>query len=150
MTKYNHLCKEQRNTIEHLLNKEFDFTYIWKAINVDRTTISKEVRRNRYVKSSYFSNYSKTSIKRALDNCDKLSKPPYCCNSCKNKAYCTKIHIYYNSKKAQEHYEENLINSRIGIDTTEEKIKIINKNIVPLIKNKKQSVNQTIRYFTNV
>lgn len=142
MTNYNHLCKEQRTTIEYLLNKGFNFTYISNAINVDRTTISKEIRRNRFIKNSMFSNFSEYGIKKALNNCDKLSKPPYCCNHCENKSYCTKYHLYYNAKIAQEHYENNLYDSRCGIDSTLEEINLINKNIVPLIKNKKQSVNQ--------
>lgn len=142
MTNYNHLCKEQRTTIEYLLNKGFNFTYISNAINVDRTTISKEIRRNRFVKNYMFSNYSESGIKKALNNCDKLSKPPYCCNHCEDKSYCTKCHLYYNANIAQEHYENTLYESRCGIDSTENEINLINKNIVPLIKNKKQSVNQ--------
>ena len=43
---YVHLTKDQRDTIEYLINKGENFTYIANAINVDRTTISKEIRRN--------------------------------------------------------------------------------------------------------
>ena len=69
MTNYSHLCKEQRNTIEYLLNKGFDFTYIGNAINVDRTTISKEIRRNRIIKNSLFSLFSENGITKALNRC---------------------------------------------------------------------------------
>jgi len=142
MTNYNHLCKEQRNTIEHLLNKRYNFTYIGNAINVDRTTISKEIRRNRIIRHNLFLPFNKHGIDKATNNCQKLSKPPYCCNSCENKNSCSKFHLYYNSKEAQKHYETNLTESRSGINATSDEINIINKNIVPLIKNKKQSVNQ--------
>lgn len=142
MTNYSHLCKEQRNTIEYLLNKGFDFTYIGNAINMDRTTISKEIRRNRIIKNSLFSPFSKNGITKALNKCERLNKPPYCCNNCKNKNSCNKYHLYYNAKEAQKHYENSLTESRTGINTTPKEIDIINKNIVPLIKNKKQSVNQ--------
>lgn len=142
MTNYNHLCKEQRNTIEYLLNKRYDFTYIGNAINVDRTTISKEIRRNRIVRNSLFLPFSEAGIKKAIKGCERLSKPPYCCNNCENKSSCCKYHLYYNAKEAQRNYETNLIGSRTGINTTPEEINIINKNIVPLIKNKRQSVNQ--------
>ena len=47
MTSYNHLSKEQRNIIEHLIGINKNFVYIGKSVNVDRTTISKEIRRNR-------------------------------------------------------------------------------------------------------
>lgn len=142
MANYNHLCKEQRNNIENLINKGFNFTYIADAIKTDRTTISKEIRRNRYVKSYLFLPYSETGKKRAIKNCEALSKPPYCCNNCKFKNSCTKIHLYYNAKIAQEHYEDILVKTRQGLDITNEEIELINKNIVPLIKNQKQSVNQ--------
>ena len=142
MANYSHLCKEQRNTIEYLLNKGYDFTYIGNSINVDRTTISKEIRRNRIIKSTLYLSNSESGIDRAIKGCKSLSKPPYCCNHCKNKNSCSKLHLYYNAKEAQKQYENNLIKAREGIDITPEEVDIINKNIVPLIKDKKQSVNQ--------
>lgn len=142
MKTYNHLTKEQRSTIEHLLNKGFNFTDIGYAINVDRTTISKEIKRNRYLRNSIYSYFSELGIKKAINSCDNLSKKPYCCNSCKLKSSCCKSHLFYNADEAQKHYDETNIKSRQGIDITEDNINLINKNIVPLIKNKKQSVNQ--------
>ena len=141
-TNYVHLDKEQRNNIEHLINKGFSFTSISEAINVDRTTISKEIRRNRFIKHTLFSDYSETGITRAIKGCEKLSKPPYCCNSCKSKHTCTKYHLFYNATKANNHYLDKLSKSRKGLDISKDEIDQINKNIIPLIKNKKQSVNQ--------
>lgn len=48
MTNYNHLNREQRDVIQHLLNQHKSLTYIGNSIGKDRTTISKEIRRNRY------------------------------------------------------------------------------------------------------
>lgn len=141
-TNYSQLCKEQRCDIENLINKGFSFTSIGEALGVDRTTISKEIRRNRYLKSPVFLPYSETGIQRAVKACDALSKPPYCCNNCKLKNSCMKTHLYYNAKMAQKHYEDILVEARKGIDISKEEIEIINKDIVPLVKNKKQSVNQ--------
>ena len=141
-TNYVHLSKEKRSSIEYLINQGFNFTYISNSINVDRTTISKEIRRNRYIKNSLFSDYSETGIKRAINSCEKLSKPPYCCNNCKNKNFCSKYHLYYNATKAHNHYLDSLSETRKGLDISKEEIDQINKNIIPLIKNKKQSVNQ--------
>ncbi len=140
--KYVHLDKEQRNTIEHLINNNATFTDIAESIKVDRTTVSKEIRRNRYVKSNWFPTYSSCGIEKAVSSCEKLKKPPYCCNNCPNKGYCTKIHLYYNATKAQKHYEEQIVEARTGLDITKEEIDKINEIIVPLMKNKKQSVNQ--------
>lgn len=141
-TNYVHLNKEQRSTIEYLINKGFNFTYIANAIKVDRTTISKEIKRNRIIKNSVFSEYNKTGIKRAINSCEILSKPPYCCNKCQNKGSCIKAHLYYNATKAQKHYEMQLIQTRQGLDITKDEIDKINEIIIPLVKDKKQSVNQ--------
>lgn len=142
MTNYTQLFKEDRDSIEELLKKGYSFTDIANEIKKDRTTISKEIRRNRIIRSSFFTLYNEKGIQRAVNSCDKLKKPPYVCNNCPSKNSCTKYHLYYNAKAAQVHADEIKSESRKGIDATEEEINIINKNIVPLIKDKKQSVNQ--------
>lgn len=142
MTNYTQLYNEDRNSIEELLKKGYSFTDIAKEIKKDRTTISKEIRRNRYVRSSFYTLFNEKGIQKAIDNCERLRKPPYVCNNCPLKNSCSKYHLYYNAKTAQSHANEIKSESRKGIDATEEEINLINKNIVPLIKDKKQSVNQ--------
>jgi len=142
MANYSHLCKEQRITIEELLKENKTFTFIAKALKVDRTTISKEIRRNRHLTRSVLGEFSKNGINKAIKSCNKLTKPPYCCNACPFKSKCIKSHLYYNARKAQDNYENNLVVARSGIDITKDEIDTINKVIVPLVKNKKQSVNQ--------
>ena len=46
MTNQEHLTKEQRDVIQHLINQRKTFTYISESIGKDRTTISKEIKRN--------------------------------------------------------------------------------------------------------
>ena len=75
MTNYKQLSKEDRSNIEHLLNEGKTFTEIGEAINYDRTTISKEIRRNRYIKSSTFLPHSETGINKAINSCKRLSAP---------------------------------------------------------------------------
>ena len=53
-TNFNQLNLEQRQTIQYMVDKGYNFTKIGKVINKDRTTISKEIKRNRYVKSYFF------------------------------------------------------------------------------------------------
>ena len=142
MTNYNQLNSSQRETIQILLNKGKSFTEIGEAICKDRTTISKEIRRNRYIKSNFYDAFDIKGINQAIDTCDRLKRKPYVCNTCPNKKFCNKHHIYYEYKLAEEHYQDNLINSRSGIDIKPETIDDIESQIVPLIKNKKQSVNQ--------
>lgn len=106
-TNYVHLNKEQRSTIEYLINNGKTFTYISNSIKVDRTTISKEIRRNRFIKNSLFSEYSEFGISKALNSCVKLSKPPYCCNNCKDKTLVVNI-IYITMQ--QKHISITTIN----------------------------------------
>lgn len=149
-TNYVHLNKEQRSTIEYLINKNMNFTEIADTLKVDRTTISKEIRRNRYLTNSLFLDFNETGISRAIKACERLSKPPYVCNNCPDKSSCIKAHLYYNASKAQKHYTDLLSDSRKGVDITKEEIDQINRNIIPLIKDKKQSVNQVYVNHTDI
>jgi len=142
MTNYNQLNENQRETIQILLNKGKSFTEIGLAIGKDRTTISKEIRRNRYIKSNFYDAFNIKGINEAVLKCDKLKHKPYVCNTCPNKKFCNKHHIYYEYKLAEQHYQDNLVESRSGVDINPETIDDIESQIVPLIKNKKQSVNQ--------
>lgn len=139
---YNHLSKEQRDIIQHLINQGKTFSYISKSIGKDRTTIAKEIKRNRYIKSNFYDAFDKKGINQSIEKCDYLLKPPYVCNNCFNKQSCKKHHLYYNSNEAQKHYDILLSESRQGINTTSETIDEIENTIVPLIKDKKQSINQ--------
>ena len=142
MTKYNHLNEEQRNNIEHLIGINKSFTYIGKSINVDRTTISKEIKRNRYIRSNFYDEFDSKGIKLAIEKCKRLKNPPYVCNNCPNIRYCTKHKLYYNAKIAQKNSDKVLVESRLGVDIIPETIDEIENTIVPLIKNQNQSVNQ--------
>ena len=142
MTTYNQLSNEQRDIIQTLINQKKSFSYISKVIDKDRTTISKEIKRNRYIKSNFYDAFDKKGIQEAVSRCNILSKPPYVCNACFKKTTCIKHHLYYNSSIAHKHYLEVLKSSREGIDTKQEVLDEIEHVIVPLIKNQKQSVNQ--------
>ena len=98
MTNYSHLNEEQRDNIEHLLGINKTFTYIGKSIKTDRTTVSKEIRRNRYIRSNFYDEFDSKGIESAVAKYDKLTKPPYVCNTCPNKRYCTNHKLYYNAK----------------------------------------------------
>ncbi len=150
MTTYKHLNEEQRYNIEHLLGINKTFTYIGKSINVDRTTVSKEIKRNRYIKSNFYDEFDTKGIQSAIEKCHLLKKPPYVCNSCPNKRYCTKHKLYYNAKLAQKNSDKILSESRCGVDILPETIEEIENSIVPLIKDKKQSVNQVYANHSDV
>ncbi len=141
-TNFNQLNFEQRQTIQYMIDKGHTFTEIGKAINKDRTTISKEIKRNRYVKSYFFDAFDPNGIKTAVNRCDLLLKPPYVCNHCYSKNKCNKHKLYYNALNAQSNFEEKQFESRSGYNISHETIDQIEHIIVPLIKDKKQSINQ--------
>lgn len=142
MINYRQLNFLQRETIQILLNKGKTFTEIGEAIGKDRTTVSKEIKRNRYIKSCFYESFDIIGINDAISKCTNLQNKPYVCNTCSKKNQCNKHHLYYEYKLAQKNYEQNLINSRTGVDIKPETINDIEMQIVPLIKHKKQSVNQ--------
>ena len=142
MANYNQLSIEQRDIIQTLINQNKSFTYISSVINKNRRSISKEIIRNRYIKSNFYDAFNKKGINHALSRCKKLSLPPYVCNSCTKKNTCPLNHLYYNSNIAHNHYLDILSSSRKGIDTDSSTIDEIEHIIVPLIKDKKQSINQ--------
>ena len=120
------------------MNKGYSFSDIGKALNLDRTTISKEVRRNysvKVIKNSKqhcinqnncgiaFCNYDKQCYKGK--ECDKLSRPPYVCNSCTKKVGCRLTKHFYFSSLAQQLYEQRVVDSKKGYDIKEEDIDLI-------------------------
>lgn len=142
MTKNKHLNYSQRDIIHTLINKKKTFTEIATVINKDRTTISKEIKNNRYIHSYHYDLFDLKGINKAVKDCEKLSKPPYVCNICKNKAYCRKHKLYYDPVQAQKKYKYNLKEARDGLQLDFELIDQIERYITPLIKDKKQTINQ--------
>ena len=76
MANYNQLSIEQRDIIQTLINQNKSFTYISSVINKNRRSISKEIIRNRYIKSNFYDAFNKKGINHALSRCKKLSLPP--------------------------------------------------------------------------
>lgn len=164
MSNFKHLTYDERNQIELYINEGFSFSKISNIINKDRTTIAKEIKRyrfksipknnNRYIPRNFCINKFKcgkqncTSSKPCYieDICPKLLKPPYVCNKCKNTRYCKKIKYYYLSNQAQKSYEFILSDSRKGINITEDRIAIIDKEITPILLENKQPINHIYTY----
>ena len=68
MTNYSQLNISQRETICILLNKGKNFTEIGNSIDKDRTTVSKEIRRNRYIKSNFYEPFDIKGINKAIED----------------------------------------------------------------------------------
>lgn len=67
-------------------------------------------------------------------SCEKLEKPPYCCNGCSKQVNCLMTRKIYSSKHAQDIHDELQRSSREGINQTPERIQAMNDLLTPLIK----------------
>ena len=130
--KYKHLSFEDRCVIEEFLNNKYNFTKIGNRIGKDRTTIAREVKKHRFL--------------RTTSNCNNQpccfeSKPPYVCNGCQKFNYCHKIRYSYSHDVAYNEYHSFLIKSRSHLKITKEEIASINEIVSPLMIFKHHSVN---------
>ena len=105
MTKYKHLTLSDRNDIQLGLERGETFKAIGKTILKDPTTVSKEVKRNRQVRTSTCDGLP----------CPLLDKSPFVCNGCpKRRQNCGYKKIFYLAKQAQKQYEQTLVEAREG------------------------------------
>jgi IS30 family transposase len=72
--------------------------------------------------------------------CDRLKRPPYVCNGCGKKTNCLMPRKFYSSKYAHDSYRNTLVSCRAGINQTPESIQTMNDLLVPLLKEKHQSI----------
>lgn len=71
--------------------------------------------------------------------CRKLKKPPYVCNGCGEKMFCTLEKCFYDAKKADDESRYVRRESRSGVSFTEEELKALDEIISPLVR-QKQSI----------
>lgn len=127
-----HLSFEDRCTIEEYLNHNFNFTQIASRIGKDRTTVARDVKKHRFLRTNSHCNNKPCCFE---------NKPPYVCNGCSKFYNCRKIRYSYSHDVAYNEYKQNLIISRANLRITKEEIADINDTISPLMINKHHSVN---------
>jgi len=76
--------------------------------------------------------------------CYKLYEAPYCCNGCIDERQCVLHKKFYINKKAHEAYREMLIESRVGVNITEEELLILDELVSPLIR-RGQSIHHIVK-----
>ena len=86
--KKSRLTIEDRIIIEELLRQNYKLKDIAKSIEVEPSTISREIKNRR------ISNQS-------MVICDKTKKYPFICYNCPKKYNCDKKKYYYNYKEEQ-------------------------------------------------
>ena len=69
------------------------------------------------------------------EECQKLKKPPYVCNGCKERNACRLEKVVYRAALAYREYVDDRRESRSGIGLSREEIKEIDTIITPLLKN---------------
>ena len=69
------------------------------------------------------------------ETCNNITSAPYVCNSCAKKNNCHLNKYYYYAVPAHNDYRSKLIETRQGINIDENKLKILDATISPLIKN---------------
>lgn len=67
-------------------------------------------------------------------HCSKPENPPYVCNNCCDKRYCTLDRFIYSAKHAQKASDERRSQSRRRIHASKEEIEQLNELLVPRIK----------------
>ncbi len=123
---WKHINYEQRITIYSSICHNYKLIQIAKLLQLDPTSISKEVKRNRIV--------IKTGS--TTKSCSKLNRWPYVCTNCKMRySKCSFDKYKYEPKIAQNKANANLINSRRGLDIDDDEFKTLNKIIKEGIEN---------------
>ena len=149
--KQKHLTLEERRVIETGITNGSTKVAIAQTLGKDKSTIGKEiklhrqlVRKCRYpVKCRFYKNCkNRECLKRASQKCEKYEvitcsrrdRSPGACNGCPKKGICPYDIYCYNPGHANVEYRETLINTRKGIDMTEEQLKHTAEVVGPLLR----------------
>lgn len=126
--KNKHLTLSDRTDIQMGIEQHLPFCDIAAKLKKDPSTISKEVRRNLFIKE--------ISVQSNCDTCPLLKKAPYVCNACpKKRKDCGYNKQFYYAKKAQANYEATLSESRSGVALNKETFYHMDKVVSSAIKN---------------
>ena len=121
MKHWKHLSFDQRKTISHMLSKKYKCVEMADVLGVDASTISKEIKRNRFL-------YKKGSISNQV--CKHTLRFPYVCNGCSKKYNaCPFTQLRYDAKKAHSAANFRLISTRQGLNMTPEEYKLLDETI---------------------
>ena len=157
INKNKHLTKAEREIIETGIRNGSTKVSIADTLGKDKSTITKEIKTHRYLKSRCpmpleCSNYKKCRYGRKCKNdcidyepfkCNRRDRSPGACNGCGNYNRCRFNKYLYSADIADKEYRKKLVSSREGLNITKEESNELSKVIVPLIK-KGQSIEQIL------
>ena len=128
MGKWKHINFEQRKIIANQLAKESKLIDIANILDLDPTSISKEIKRNRTSDDRTRFNSDKT--------CSRVNRYPYVCNGCRHhRGSCPFLRQRYDAKTAQSLADFRLKESRTGLNMSEEEYKLLDKTLKDGINN---------------
>jgi len=120
---YPRLDRQERNTIERLLDQGRSAREIAREIGRAPSTVTNEVAAHRYVSAPKAMSGAKAPADDELAlACPRLGSWPRCCNGCpRRRAYgCSrKPRVFYEARRAQAESEAVRSDARRGIDATE-------------------------------
>lgn len=143
-----HLTREERGRILTEIEKGASQTAIAKCLEKDNSTIGKEIKKRRILKykSSLLkecSNYKKCRFGRKCTEdcpdfqqfkCRRRDHSPGACNGCSKYSYCRFDKYYYDPDFADREYRKTLVESRVGVNLTDDELKNIADIAGPLLK----------------
>lgn len=146
--KNKHLTREERIIIETGIRNGSSKKAIADTLGKDKSTIAKEIKLHRIQTNKMnlaleCANYKTCKLgrhcKTACSNyvpfkCARRDRSPGACNGCEKHQHCHFDHFKYDPVAADQQYRSTLIESRTGIDISEEELKRIGMIIHPLIK----------------
>lgn len=163
--KNKHMSFDDRLEIESALKERLSFKKIGEKIGKDATTISKESKNHykteqkgaigrpffdckyrnhcEFKESKTMCHPSKCSHYEK-EICSLLKQPPYVCNGCSNRQKCTLEKHLYHAEYAQKEYLSILKESRQGTIFTPEELSHLDQILIPLLKEKGQSIHQAV------
>jgi transposase, IS30 family len=121
MKHWKHLNFDQRKLIAHMLSKKYKLVEMADLLQVDASSISKEIRRNRFL--------DKKGI--IVDQvCKHTLRFPYVCNGCAKKYHaCPFTRFHYDPKKAQNAADFRLLSTRSGLNMTPQEYNLLDETI---------------------
>lgn len=67
-------------------------------------------------------------------HCKLTDKAPYVCNGCRKKIHCRLDKYFYRATTAQKQYKSVLVESRTGINISEDELALLDETVSPLIR----------------
>ena len=148
--KHLHLTHEERKIIEFSIVNGASKTDMANILGKDKSTIGKEIKLHR--EERHFSTYpiecslyarcrNKNSPQCNINcpkytqfTCKRRDRSPGACNGCSKFRTCHYAKFVYKADKADKEYRELLVQTRTGIDSTEETLRSVGTTIKPLLK----------------